>query len=124
MRDNIIGISVFGFGPGLEEGVPTLKKFFSPYRFEHNLIINNTRSSDQSRGESFLKDRYPEGTIVVPGNERVGFYNLSIADDYYRAYEIGPFSPYFEKKSGERPLGADFDSLRKALNGLTFIRQF
>jgi hypothetical protein len=41
--------------------------------FEHNMIINNTKSSTQSRGESFLKDRYPAGTIIVPGMIALAF---------------------------------------------------
>ncbi|MDP2704783.1 MAG: hypothetical protein Q8O71_00040, partial [bacterium] len=71
-RNNIVERSTYGIGTGADEGKIYLDKWFSPYVFENNVVLNVSQGTSQQVSDETLLKRYPAGTEVVTGRNLTG----------------------------------------------------
>lgn len=114
LTNSILQRGEYGIGAGSVEGSAYLNSWFSPYRFDKNLLLNT--SSDTN---SLLLSKYPAGTFVAAGLEGAKFENLVAGN-----YRLSPESVYKNVGTDGKDLGADIVAVNQAVAGtLSGVRQ-
>lgn len=62
---NLVERLNYGIGAGSDEGTKTLQRNFSPYTYDHNVIVNTSAGGSQVVSDSVLASRYPRGTTIL-----------------------------------------------------------
>jgi hypothetical protein len=106
---NIVERKLYGIGAGGNEGITTITKNFAPFVYNQNVLVNTSRTTDQSIADAALKSRYPPVTSVSPDWNAVGFQKES--------YQLAPTSPYYRAGDDGKDLGVDVDALLAAQQG-------
>ncbi|MCU1383589.1 MAG: hypothetical protein JWL71_2286 [Acidobacteria bacterium] len=106
---NIVERRLYGIGTGGNEGITTITKNFAPFDYNQNVLVNTSRTTEQSIADVALKSRYPLVTSVASDWDAVGFEKGS--------YRLAPASPYYRAGDDGRDLGADVDALAAAQAG-------
>jgi hypothetical protein len=106
---NIVERMYYGIGVGRDEGITTITRNFAPFEYNQNVLVNNSRGTDQTITDAALKSKYPPVTTVAPDWQSVGFagdtQTLASTSQFYRAGDDG------------RDLGVDFAALAAAQDG-------
>jgi hypothetical protein len=115
-RDNIIEHGVYGFtGTGVGDGTATLNADFSPWTWDHVMLLNTTAGTSQAVSNAVLAARYPTGTMAVTGYAGAGFLDYGSMD--YHDYALSPSSLGRGMASDGKALGVDVSALEAAMTG-------
>jgi hypothetical protein len=106
---NIVERKLYGIGAGGDEGITTITRNFAPFVYNQNVLVNTSRSTDQSITDSALKSRYPPVTTIAGDWGAVGFSSGT--------QRLAATSPYYRAGDDGKDLGVDLDVLMAAVNG-------
>jgi len=123
-RDNIVERRDYGIRSGLAvEGKATLERFFNPYDYKKNLLVNTSDDAGGGFSDDYLRGIYPCGvlndncpelqTFVAPNWDAVQF-----VDRLNGNYRLAPTSPYRNQASDGKNIGADQDAIEAAIRGV------
>ncbi len=107
--DNIVERSQYGVGAGGDEGTRTLTRNFAPFVFEHNVIVNASKSTSQAINDGALKARYPDTTSIAAGWAAVG-----LAPD---THALAATSAFRRTGAGGSDPGANVEAIAAAQAG-------
>src|SRR3954469_23899542 len=108
-KNNIVERKLYGIGAGGNEGIATITKNFSPFVYNQNVLVNTSRTTDQSIADAALKARYPPVTAVAADWNAVRFEKDSV--------RLSPSSPYYRSGDDGRDPGVDSEALTRAQQG-------
>ncbi len=118
VQDSILERRKYGVSAGGYEGTYYLNTYFSPWTWDHNLLLNTSVPGPYTTN-TYLMPLYPGATLFAAGTNSVSFLNYAGGASDYHGYALASDSIGHGAASDGRDIGVDFAALDAAMTSPT-----